>query len=79
MAATVTAIEEGADETRVEVKGAKCHDYKVGGHYDAEGAVVWENGRPLRAFAGAIVINFTKLPVSGFDNFAVLLWDWLIF
>ena len=56
MAATVTAIDEGADDTRVEVKGAKCHDHKVGGHYDAEGAVVWENSRPLRAFAGAIVI-----------------------
>lgn len=79
MAATVTAIDEGADDTRVEVKGAKCHDHKVGGHYDAEGAVVWENSRPLRAFAGAIVIKITERPVSGFDNIAVLPWDWLIF
>lgn len=34
MTAAEAAVEEGADEARVEVKGAECHEHKVESHED---------------------------------------------
>ena len=55
MTAAEAAVEEGADEARVEVKGAECHEHKVESHEDQHNCVELEGRGPIRAENAAIV------------------------